>query len=222
MYCPPAFREEDRQALFALIEAHPLGTLVRQTAEGLEADSLPFWLPPRPSPAAPSEPLGCLRAHIARANPLWQEPNITDQTVLVIFRGADAYLSPNSYPSKQDHHRAVPTWNYRVVHAYGRLTFHHDEAFLRPLLAQLTRQHEASQAQPWSMSDAPKDFLQQMLAGLVGLELTLTRLEGKSKLSQNRTAADVRGAAAALLQQNQPSAAAQVAEAMLARLPPQD
>jgi len=196
MYTPAHFAQADTVALHALVQAHPLGVLIHNGPQGLDANHLPFDLDPT------TGPLGTLHAHAARANPLWQQC-AAGADVLVVFRSVAGYISPNWYPSKHVAHRQVPTWNYEVVHAHGRLTVHDDVRYVRGLVARLTRTHEASQPQPWKMGDAPSDYLDAMLANIVGLEITITRLEGKSKLSQNKDALDRSTAAAALDERGQ-------------------
>ncbi|HDR9190945.1 FMN-binding negative transcriptional regulator [Burkholderia vietnamiensis] len=196
MYVPADFAESNPDALRELIVQHPFGTLVTHGASGLDANHLPFELLPRDGG------LGELHAHVARANPLWQEVANGDD-VLVIFRAGDAYISPNWYPSKHVAHRQVPTWNYVVVHAYGRITVRDDEKFVRGVVARLTRTHEASQPVPWKMADAPKDYLDALLQSIVGLQIEITRLVGKRKLSQTKAADDIRGAADALIANGQ-------------------
>lgn len=189
MYLPAAFAENRPEALHALITAHPLGTLVTHGAEGLDANHIPFELD------ATAGPHGTLRAHVARANPVWLQA--ADQPVLVVFQADDAYISPNWYPSKPEHHQHVPTWNYAVVHVHGVLRVRDDERFLRGLLARLTRTHEAraQQPKPWKMGDAPTDYIDGLLKVIVGLEVEITRVVGKSKLGQNREERDRLGAA---------------------------
>ncbi|HDR8918292.1 FMN-binding negative transcriptional regulator [Burkholderia vietnamiensis] len=196
MYVPADFAESNPDALRELIVQHPFGSLVTHGASGLDANHLPFELLPRDGG------LGELHAHVARANPLWQEVANGDD-VLVIFRAGDAYISPNWYPSKHVAHRQVPTWNYVVVHAYGRITVRDDEKFVRGVVARLTRTHEASQPVPWKMADAPKDYLDALLQSIVGLQIEITRLVGKRKLSQTKAADDIRGAADALIANGQ-------------------
>ncbi|AOJ16472.1 FMN-binding negative transcriptional regulator [Burkholderia vietnamiensis] len=196
MYVPADFAESNPDALRELIVQHPFGSLVTHGASGLDANHLPFELLPRDGG------LGELHAHVARANPLWQEVANGDD-VLVIFRAGDAYISPNWYPSKHVAHRQVPTWNYVVVHAYGRITVRDDEKFVRGVVARLTRTHEASQPLPWKMADAPKDYLDALLQSIVGLQIEITRLVGKRKLSQTKAADDIRGAADALIANGQ-------------------
>lgn len=193
MYLPSPFAESRVGELHRLVREHPLGMLVSHTAGGLDANHLPFLLDERRGAC------GTLLAHVARANPLWREVG-EGAPVLVVFRGAQGYISPNWYPGKQATHRYVPTWNYEVVHAHGRLHVHDDETFVRGVLARLTRQHEAEagEARPWKMGDAPADFLAEELKQVVGIEIELTRLEGKRKLSQNREARDFEGAVHAL------------------------
>ncbi|KVE92010.1 FMN-binding negative transcriptional regulator [Burkholderia vietnamiensis] len=196
MYVPADFAESNPDALRELIVQHPFGSLVTHGASGLDANHLPFELLPRDGG------LGELHAHVARANPLWQEVANGDD-VLVIFRAGDAYISPNWYPSKHVAHRQVPTWNYVVVHAYGRITVRDDEKFVRGVVARLTRTHEALQPVPWKMADAPKDYLDALLQSIVGLQIEITRLVGKRKLSQTKAADDIRGAADALIANGQ-------------------
>lgn len=179
MYLPPLFAESRPEELHRILREHPLGMLVTQGPEGFEADHLPFLLD------AGRGPLGTLLAHVARANPVWKQVKDGDP-VLVVFRGAQGYISPNWYPSKQETHRHVPTWNYEAVHAHGRIRVRDDEKFLRGLLARLTREHEAGQPVPWRMGDAPPDYLAELLAQIVGIEVDIARIACKRKLSQNR------------------------------------
>jgi len=196
MYLPSHFEESRPECLHALIAAHPLGMLVTHDAQGLDANHLPFELDPKVGAC------GVLRAHVARNNPLWQTVR-SGAEVLVVFRAPDGYISPNWYPSKHEAHKQVPTWNYQVVHAHGRITVHDDERHVRGLVARLTRTHEASQPTPWKMGDAPPEYIDAMLKAIVGIEVSITRLVGKFKLSQNREPRDRRGAAQALLAQGQ-------------------
>ena len=193
MYTPSHFAESRVEELHRVITQHPLGALVHQGPQGLDANHIPFLLDAAPAPH------GTLLAHVARANALWQE--VTDGApVLVIFRAASAYISPNWYPSKPETHRHVPTWNYQAVHVHGTLHIRHDEPFLRGVVARLTRDHErqSGQPRPWKMTDAPRDYVQQMLGAIVGIEVRVARMEGKWKLGQNREARDREGAAAGL------------------------
>jgi transcriptional regulator len=138
-----------------------------------------------------------LTAHVARNNPLWQRC-ATGSPVMVIFRGAEAYISPSWYPSKHESHRQVPTWNYEVVHAHGTLSVRDDERFVRGLVARLTRRYEAAEPRPWKMTDSAPEFIDGMLRNIVGIEVSLTSLVGKSKLSQNKETRDRLGAAEVL------------------------
>lgn len=187
MYVPAHFDESRTEVLHDLIRQHPFGMLVTHGAGGLDANHLPFELDPGHGER------GVLNAHVARANPVWQDVSDGDE-VLVVFRAADAYVSPNWYPSKHESHKQVPTWNYMVVHAYGRIAIRDDERFVRGLVARLTRTHEASQPAPWKMTDSPADFIDTMLRAVVGLEIEITRLVGKVKLSQNKDVRDLRSA----------------------------
>jgi transcriptional regulator len=192
MYLPAHFEENRREVLDALIAAQPFGALVTHGENGLDANHLPFEYEPARGP------FGTLRAHVARANPVWREAAAAPDA-LVIFQGPSAYISPNWYPSKHEAHRQVPTWNYIVVHAHGRIVVHDDEAFVRGLVARLTRKMEAGEPAPWKMGDAPADYIQQMLGAIVGIEIEVTKLTGKWKLGQNKSAADIRNAAETLL-----------------------
>ena len=193
MYLPAHFAEARPEALHDLIAQHPLGALVASGPHGLDANHLPFELD------AAAGAHGVLRAHVARNNPLWQE--LADGApVLVVFQAEQGYISPNWYPSKHAAHQQVPTWNYRVVHAHGRLRIRDDERFVRGLVARLTRTHEAGsqQEKPWKMTDSDSAYIDRMLQAIVGIEVEITRLVGKSKLSQNREAGDRLGAVQAL------------------------
>jgi transcriptional regulator len=190
MYNPSHFNITDSAVLQDLIRQHPLGCLVAQTADGLDANHLPFELL--------QDEDGQLRllAHVARANPLWQQLSSGD-AVLVIFKAQDGYISPNWYPSKHETHEQVPTWNYQVVHAHGTIQIQDDEKFVRGVVGRLTRTHEGRASDlpgntfaPWKMSDAAAPYLQKMLGAIVGLEISVQRLEGKFKLSQNKQPAD--------------------------------
>ncbi|MFM2119417.1 MAG: putative transcriptional regulator [Pseudomonadota bacterium] len=194
MYLPAHFTETRPEAIARILADHPLGMLVRQGPGGLlDADHIPFEFEPG-ADGAPAR----LRAHVARANPLWQEVPAEGLPVLVVFRGAEAAISPNWYPSKHEAHRQVPTWNYEVVHVHGRLQVHDDERWVRSLVARLTRRHEAAEPKPWKMGDAPPDYLDAMLKMIVGIEVEITALTAKSKLGQNKEARDRLGAAEAL------------------------
>lgn len=190
MYLPRHFEETRIEELHHVITAHPLGMLVLNGPGGLDANHLPFELDPD------SGEHGTLLAHVARANPLWQEAKGGD-AALVVFRGANAYVSPNWYPSKHETHRQVPTWNYQAVHAHGTIHIRDDEKFVRGVVARLTRVHEARTGahRPWRMTDSSQEFIDGMLAAIVGIEVRITRLIGKWKLGQNREDRDRIGAA---------------------------
>ena len=206
MYTPAHFRLSDTEAMHRIIREHPLGVLVTLTPEGLDANHIPFELD------ASVGPHGLLTAHVARANPVWQQCQ-AGADVLVIFRGHESYVSPNWYPSKHETHRQVPTWNYEVVHAYGIVTVHDSDRWVRALVARLTRHHEASEPRPWKMGEAPPDYIDMMLSNIVGIEIALTRLVGKSKLSQNRESRDRLNAAETLAGHGQDELARAMREA---------
>jgi transcriptional regulator len=207
MYVPPHFAELRVDQLHRLIAEHPLGALVTSGPDGLDANHIPFHLD------ASSGSQGLLIAHVARANPVWKSV-ANGSEAMVIFRGPTAYLSPNWYPSKHEFHRQVPTWNYIVVHAHGRITIRDDERFVRGLVARLTRTHEAAEPQPWKMSNSSKEFIDTMLQAIVGIEIEVTRLIGKAKLSQNKDERDRKGAAERLASLGQQELAAAMLAAM--------
>ena len=193
MYLPTHFEEKRPAVLHALLRDHPLGLLVTQDAAGeLAANSVPFLLDANPAGGP-----GILRAHVARANPVWRDAR-ADRDALVVFQGPQAYISPNFYPSKAEHHRVVPTWNYVMVQARGRLRAVDDAPWLRAFVTRLTERHEAPRDAPWAVTDAPADFITTMLRAIVGIEIELTALTGKWKVSQNRSAADRDGVARGL------------------------
>jgi transcriptional regulator len=183
MYVPSQFSVSDDEALFRLIRENPLGILITNGESGLDANHVPFELQSNPGERR------VLRAHVARANPIWKQVK-DGAEVLVVFRAEHAYVSPNWFPSKHEFHKQVPTWNYRVVHAHGNITIRDDPEFLRGLVGRLTLTRESSQPVPWKISDAPTDYIEAMLRAIVGLEIAITRLVGKFKLSQNREMRD--------------------------------
>jgi transcriptional regulator len=192
MYVPAHFLEERLPVLHQAMREVRLPTLVTMGGEGLEASHLPLWL------EAEEGGNGALYGHLAKANGQWKR--VTEETpALAIFLGPEAYVTPSYYPSKQEHGKAVPTWNYLAVHAYGRLEFFEDAERLTWLLGKLTERHEAGRADPWAMADAPADYLASMLKAIVGFRLPIERLEGKWKLSQNRTPEDRAGVVKGLL-----------------------
>jgi len=190
VYTPPAFRADDRDSIHATIRAARLATLVTATAEGLVATPLPLMIEP-----AEGEH-GTLYGHVARANPQWRLAPIG--AAMAVFMGPDAYVTPSWYASKREHGKVVPTWNYVAVHAYGPAEFFEDADRLLDVVTRLTRHHEAQRAEAWAVSDAPAPFIASQLKGIVGVRLPITRLEGKRKLSQNRSEADRAGVAAGL------------------------
>ena len=191
MYVPAEFEETQIEVLHELIQQYPLGILLTHGQSGLDANHLPFELDTEVTE------LGVLHAHVARKNPVWQDVQDGDE-VLVVFRAGDAYISPQWYPSKQEHHQQVPTWNYRVIHAHGKVKIRDDERYVRGVVARLTRTHEATQAEPWKMSDAPKSYIEPMLKAIVGIEIEITKIQGKSKLGQNKEHRDIVGVVNAL------------------------
>jgi transcriptional regulator len=210
MYRPPHFDVTDPAKLQALMRQHPLAMLVTQDSTGaLQADPIPLLIDADP------QPLGTLRGHVARANPLWRETR-AEVDALVVFQGAQSYVSPGWYPSKAEHGKVVPTWNYVVVQARGRLRAVDDAVWVRALVARLTARFESAQTAPWSIDDAPAGYIETMVRAIVGIEIELTSLIGKWKVSQNRSAADrdgvVAGLAALAAQTGDAPAAAMAAE----------
>lgn len=193
MYLPAHFEETRPEELRRLIAAYPLGALVTMGPAGLDANHVPFEFHPEEGER------GRLLAHVARSNPVWKELH-DGAEVLVIFRAADAYISPNWYPSKHELHRQVPTWNYQAVHVHGKAHVRDDERFVRGVVARLTRNNEGNtgSARPWKMTDSSPDYIDQMLAAIVGIEIDITKIVGKWKLSQNKEERDRIGAAAEL------------------------
>ena len=192
MYVPAHFAETRPEEQARIIREYPLGVLITHDAQGLDANHLPFEFDPNAGTH------GVLTAHVARANPVWQRC-ASGNSAMVVFRGAEGYVSPNWYPSKHEAHRQVPTWNYEVVHAHGLLTVRDDERFVRGVVGRLTRRHEADEPRPWKMSDSAPEFIDGMLRNIVGIEVAITSLVCKRKLSQNKEERDRLGAADALL-----------------------
>ncbi|MEM9063321.1 MAG: FMN-binding negative transcriptional regulator [Pseudomonadota bacterium] len=185
MYLPDHFAEVDASEIAKILETAPLACIVAQTGQGLVANHIPLF-------AAPD---GDLIGHIALANDLHRILD-ADHEVMAIFQGPDAYVSPNFYPGKADHHRAVPTWNYQVVHVHGTISFQHDTPAKHRAVGLLTRAHERrlNADEAWQMRDAPQDFMDDMLANIVAFRISVSRTLAKSKLSQNRDARDYLGA----------------------------
>ena len=211
MYIPPSFSEQRPEVMLDFIEAHPLGALVTASADGLFATHVPFVLD------RSAGPHGTLRAHLARANPHSARAPLTAEG-LVIFAGPQAYVSPAHYPSKARHGKVVPTWNYVAVHAHGAVRFVDDAGFLRRNVAELSARHEAGRPAPWSVDDAPPDYVSALVKAIVGVEIEIARLEGKWKMSQNRAADDIDGVVAGLGASGDPRERA-VAELVDARRP---
>jgi transcriptional regulator len=199
VYRPAHFREERLEVLHALIRAHPLGALVTAGPDGLAANHVPFLVDS-------SSGLGTLRCHLARANPQWRGLASAEQ-VLVIFQGTERYITPSWYATKRENGKVVPTWNYVVVHAYGRPRTIEDPEWLRRHVGELTTVNEGGRAEPWQVSDAPDDFVDSLLKAIVGVEIEISRLEGKWKVSQNRPEADRRGVVDGLLAEGDEPAA---------------
>lgn len=191
LYLPSAFAETRVDVLHDLMRAHPFATVVVQTAEGLDATHMPVILKPDPAP------YGTIEAHIARANPMWSAYNPAVEA-LVIFQGIEGYITPSWYATKAETGRVVPTWNYVVVHAYGPLRVIEDRDWLLRHVSELTDICESGRVEPWAVSDAPADFTEQLLGAVVGIEISITRLLGKWKMSQNRPARDREGVVAGL------------------------
>lgn len=198
MYQVAAFREERIDVMHALIRAHPLAVLVTNTGGSLEANHLPLLIDSRPSPQ------GTLLGHVARANPLWRQGQ--EGEALAVFQGPQVYVTPSWYPEKRVSGKVVPTWNYAVVHARGPLIIHDDRDWLRDLVSRLTDQQEAGLPQPWAISDAPADYIERMLGAIVGIEIPISRIEGKWKVSQNKADADRAGVVDGLAQSTDPQA----------------
>jgi transcriptional regulator len=195
MYLPAHFKEARVAVMHELIRAHPLGTLVTLDSSGLNGNHMPFEINPEPAP------FGTLRAHVARGNPVWRDFS-KEVEALVVFQGAQGYVTPSWYATKQEDGKVVPTWNYLVVHAYGPLHVVDDAVWLRAFVTRLTDRFESGRADPWQVTDAPADFVEKQLTAIVGIEIPVTRLLGKWKASQNRVAADREGVVNGLRQRN--------------------
>jgi transcriptional regulator len=186
VYVPAHFNEARIDVLHQLIKTTEFATLVSMTSDGMIASHAPLLLDPDPAPYS------TLIGHLAKANPHARAADPGVQT-LVIFQGADGYITPSYYAAKQEHGKVVPTWNYTAVHAYGTLEVFDDPERLLDVVTRLTNRHESKRAKPWAVADAPADFVQGMLRGIVGIALPIARLDGKVKMSQNRPAADQAG-----------------------------
>jgi len=195
MYIPRHFRQDDSAVLHDFIRSHPLATLIVHGGDGFDANHVPLLFDPKGGDH------GVLRGHVARANPVWHAA-VDGIPALAVFHGPQAYVSPGWYPSKRDDPKVVPTWNYAVVHAHGTLTTVDDPDWLYTLVTALTEAHEQPRPTPWQVTDAPPEFIERMVGAVVGIELTVERLEGKWKLSQNRSAIDRGGVVAGLRDQS--------------------
>jgi transcriptional regulator len=191
MYQPLPHRQEQLEAQHALIRSHPLGLLISHGAEGLQANSIPFLIDPKASR------LGTLQAHMARANGQWRALDAAND-VLVIFQGADHYITPSWYETKRETGKVVPTWNYVMVQARGRPRVIEDAGWLRAQIEALTKKHESARPAPWAVGDAPEAFIAMQIKAIVGVEIEITDIAGKWKVSQNRPAADRIGVVAGL------------------------
>lgn len=204
MYIPASFREKRTEKLHELMQAHPLGLLVTNGVNGLHASPLPFLLYPDEGE------FGVLRTHMARANPHWKE--LAGLAVcLVVFQGAEGYITPSWYPSKAETHKVVPTWNYATVHAWGMASVVDDAAWLRRQLNDLTGYHEKPRLQPWSVDDAPAEYVVAQMKAIIGIEIPIRRIEGKCKMSQNKDEADRAGVLRGMLDGDDPHSDAQLA-----------
>jgi transcriptional regulator len=183
MYVPPLFDEQRPELLHGLIQANPLGTVVTHGAGGLDAVHLPFEI------EAPTEeaPFGILRAHVSRNNPLWRQDG---DAALVLFQGPSAYIAPSLYENKAISGKVVPTYNYATVHAHGIVRAVDDPVWLLAMLDRMTARHEGKRAAPWSVHDAPREYVEKLLEQIVGIEIRVERMHGIFKLSQNRSAKD--------------------------------
>jgi transcriptional regulator len=191
MYEPPLHRQEDLAAEHQLIRKYPLGLLISHGPKGLLANAIPFLID------AVASRFGTLRAHVARANPQWEDLRVAEEA-LVVFQGVDHYISPSWYETKRETGKVVPTWNYLIVQARGRPQVIEDAGWLRMQIEALTRKKEAERAAPWAVSDAPDDFLAAQIRQIVGVEIEIADIRGKWKVSQNRKAEDRAGVIAGL------------------------
>ena len=203
MYQPPHHREDRLDVQHALIRAHPFGTLVTLGPSGIVANAIPFLV-------EPAEPFGILKGHVARANTQWRDFDAATDA-LVIFQGMERYITPAWYATKRETGKVVPTWNYVMVHAWGRMRAVEDRDWLLAQITALTAAHEAGRAEPWAVTDAPASFVDAQLKGIVGIEIPIRRIEGKWKVSQNRPEADRRGVAEGLHEAGDPVSLAMAA-----------
>ena len=179
MYIPKHFDEPKIEVMHELIRANPLATLVTLTVNGLTANHIPLLL------SENQTAFGTLQGHVARANPIWRE-SLSEVESIAIFHGSTAYISPSFYATKEENGKVVPTWNYAVVHASGNLRIIDDAGWLRSQIERLTAKQEADFPKPWKLTDAPDDYIEKLLSAVVGIEIVITKLEGKWKVSQNQ------------------------------------
>jgi len=205
MYQPHAFREDRIEVQHALIRKHPLGLLITAGPAGLLANLFPFLID------ADGAEKGTLRLHMARANPQWRELESIEEC-LVVFQGPQDYVTPSWYATKRATGKVVPTWNYATVHAWGRPRVMNDDGWLRRQIEDLTRSREAQRSAPWAVGDAPEDFVAMQMRAIVGVEIPVSRIEGKWKMSQNRPEADRAGVIAGFRETGGEAIAALVAE----------
>jgi len=214
MYQPPVYREDRTEVQHALIRAHPLALLITAGPAGLMANAIPFLVYPE------GPPHGTLRAHVARGNPQWRELAAVEEC-LVVFEGPERYITPSWYATKRETGKVVPTWNYVTVHAWGRPQVISDTAWLRRQIDDLTLLQEGGRPDPWKVSDAPDDFVAAQMKGIIGVEIPISRIEGKWKVSQNRSEVDRAGVVVGLRTEGDVVMADLVAERGAAR-PPAD
>lgn len=207
MYIPQHFEEPDISVMQALIRDYPLATLVTFSGDGLNANHIPLHMQ-----TDENSPYGCLHGHLARSNPLCRD--IPSTEVLAVFQAENAYISPTWYATKAQTGKVVPTWNYAAVHAYGAMKMIDDAVWLRRQLEAMTAIHEAGLPEPWSVSDAPADFTERLIGQIIGIEIRVTRLQGKWKVSQNQPAENRNSVIVSLNQSAKPAMATMVADAI--------
>lgn len=195
MYTPQHFNESRVVVLHDLMRACPLATVVTTTANGLTADHIPLIVSETPSP------FGTLQGHVARANPIWRE-TLSNVETLIVFHGADAYITPGWYATKKETGKVVPTWNYAVVHAYGTLRAVDNADWLRSQIEKLTITHESERDEPWKPTDAPEHYIEKLISAVIGIEIVITKLQGKWKVSQNQPAPNKEGVISGLNERN--------------------
>jgi len=201
LHIPKKFRQEDTNKLIALIKDFPFATLIGSNESGAQVMHLPLLIKNEDGQSY------SLNGHIAKVNPFWQQIKQGDK-VVAVFHGPNCYISPNHYPTKLEHGKAVPTWNYVVVHAEGNIKFHHDKEWLYTHIDELSQQHEQKSEKPWSINDAPEDYIQKMLPAIVGIEISINNIEGQWKLSQNQPAKNQQGVIQGLMDTENPNAQA--------------